>query len=134
MADKINWLPAVIGAALGGILVATRIPDKRIAVGAAVIGGVAGYGIADFIEDRSPGRVLKRAGKAVAKGAKKAGKGVVKGGKAIGKATGRAGRAYGRAVKGVAKARVKNARQGARAAKKGARRLKKFVRSRRRRR
>lgn len=107
MADKINWLPAAIGAAVTAGLVATRVPNAgRNTLGAAaLVGGAVGYGIADFLEDRSIGKRLGRAAKKASAGVRKAGgkaKDAVKG----------AGRAVKNAPK-RAKAKAKSARKKA---------------------
>lgn len=60
MADKINWLPAALGAALGAGIILARLPDadRRITAAAALTGAALGYGVADFIEDRT--RIIER--------------------------------------------------------------------------
>jgi hypothetical protein len=62
MADKVNWLPAAIGAAVSMALVSVRIPnaDRNLLIGSGLVGAAVGYGLADFIEDRSVGRTLGR--------------------------------------------------------------------------
>jgi len=81
VADKINWLPAALGAAIGAGIVLARLPDadRRITAAAGLTGAALGYGIADFIEDRSLGRIAgkikggaKKAAAKVTGGAKKA--------------------------------------------------------------
>ena len=98
MADKINWLPAAIGAAVVAGLVAVRVPNAgRNTLGAAaLIGGAVGYGAADFLEDRSPFRVLGRVGSGIIDTVSGVGQSI---GGAI---TGAAGKATG-AITGVAR-------------------------------
>lgn len=120
MADKINWLPAAIGAAVVAGLVAVRVPNAgRNTLGAAaLIGGAVGYGAADFLEDRSPFRVLGRAGKGITDAI-----GGV--GKTIGGAlTGAAGKATG-ALTGVARGGASGVRSAWEAAKSSPGRAKK---------